>query len=834
MKGRSEHQTSAVRHRQRWSEQPASWRCIAVGIGLSTCATLLFEIALTRIFSVILAYHYGFMVISLALLGVGLAGIFVYLYPDRFSRSDAPRSAAKASVAFAVSTVVALLAFHVLVSARTIWPLRTFELVFAFLMMTVPFFFAGLAIAIPLSRYPERIGPLYAIDLVGAALGAVLVIPLLALLGGHRTVIVAAILASVAAILFARAQRGRHPAPGAVIALVVCSVLLVLAGPTDLFQLRFTKRGAEHDVVFERWNSFSRVTVLESLDMQRGWNLSRKVSPPGGVRHKRIRIDGGAGTPMLGFTGDFAPLEFLRYDVSSLGYQVRPQRSVAIIGSGGGRDILTAKSLGVERVHAIEINPIIVDLVRNEFADFTQSPYDLPGVTFSVGDGRSFLATSQQRFDHVQISAVDTGVASAAGALALVEHSLYTTEAFLEYYDHLTEDGLLSITRPFNTERLEVTLRMVDLLRTAWLERGVDRPERHLIVIGRRGSGKGSDWGVMLASRRPFESEEVRHVLDLCKDLGFEVMFAPRARNNVEEIKAILGPDRDSFLSSYPSSVAATPDDRPFFFYFQKPTKAFQVVFSPTATAWPTSRIAPDLLTKLLLFVMALTFTTAFLVPMTLGRLKLKDARGSGASLLYFAGIGLGFILVEISLLQRYTLLLGQPIYAFAVILSSMLVFSGTGSLLSHRVGVDRLRAFSRFALLVILGGIAVHAVWMPALLNAAMRWDLPARLALTVGTIAPLALVMGIALPTGMRLMERSSASTLAWAWGVNGSLSVLGSVVAMCTSVFFGITTTLFLGLASYVLALVTPWKSAATSGAIDEPASDEDAGSALTVVS
>jgi hypothetical protein len=338
----------------------------------------------------------------------------------------------------------------------------------------------------------------------------------------------------------------------------------------------------------------------------------------------------------------------------------------------------------------------------------------------------------------------------------------------------------------------------------------------------------------MLASRRPFESEEVQQVRDLCEDLGFELLFAPRARDNVEEIEAIIGPDRDSFLSSYSKNVEATTDDRPFFFYFRKPMRAFKKAFSPTATAGRWARMAPDLLTRLLLFVVALTFTTAFLIPMALGRLKLKDARGSGANLLYFAGIGLGFILVEISLLQRYTLLLGQPIYAFAVILGSMLVFSGTGSLVSHRVGVDRLRAFSRFALLVILGGIAVHAVWMPTLLNEAMRWGLPARIALTIGTIAPLALVMGVALPTGMRLMERSSASTLAWAWGVNGSLSVLGSVVAMCTSVFFGITTTLFLGLAAYVLALVTPWKPAAAPEAIAGPASDEDAGPPLAVIS
>jgi len=789
------------------TDENPSWNGMAVAIGFATCSTLLLEIALTRIFSVILWYHYGFMVISLALLGIGLSGVYVYLYPERFPRSTAPRKAARAAAAFAISTVAALSVFHVLVTMRTTWPLSTSELVLSFLLMAVPFFFAGLAIAIPLARYTERIGQLYGADLIGAAIGAVLVIPLLALLGGHRTVVAAACLAAVASILYARSKPKGGGALGGFVALAVCAATLAIAGPMDLFQIRFSKHGEEHDIVYEKWNSFSRVSVMEVPGVKRqGWHLSSKA-PPGGVSRRRIRIDGGAGTNLLAFDGDFGPLEFLRYDVSSLGYQVRPQDNVLIIGSGAGRDILTAKSIGIETVHAVEINPIIVDIARNRFTDFTLSPYDLPGVTFTVRDARSFLATSKDRYDHVQISAVDTIAASASGALSLVEQSLYTTEAFFEYYDHLADDGILSITRPFNLKRIEVTLRTVDLVRAAWSERGIADPAQHLVVIGRRGGG-GSGWGMMLVSRSPFSEADLASIKELCSDLSFSLMYAPGHDDNIAEIEAILGPERDSFIDDYPLVVGATTDDRPFFFYFRRPLSALRDAITFGEHSTTRAHATPDVLMTLFFFILVLTLTTAFVIPIALGRLRLRTTKGSASKLMYFAGIGLGFILVEIGLLQRYTLLLGQPVFAFALILGTMLVFSGCGSFITHGREIQGVRRLSRTALIAILAGIGVHVLFMPALLEMVMHLSLPLRVGFTVITIAPLALVMGIALPSGMRMLERTAPQVVPWGWGVNGSFSVLGTVVAMCTSVFFGITMSIMLGFAAYCLALLTPW--------------------------
>jgi predicted membrane-bound spermidine synthase len=794
------------------SSEPTSRKYLAVAIGFTTCATLLFEVALTRIFSLIFWYHYGFVVISLTLLGIGLSGIFVYLYPERFPRSESAGRAATASIAFAIATVGFLTLFHWLVSTTPY--VGTSELLIVFLMTVVPFFFGGLAIAIPLSRFTERIGTLYGADLLGAAIGAGLVIPLLALFGGHQTLLVAACIAAGAAILFARAQQDRTAAIRGTVALAICLTTWLVAASTDAFQIRYSKNQEEKNVVYERWNSFSRVAVLETDLRRGGWNLSPKA-PPGGIDQRKIMIDGGAMTPLLAFKGDFDALELLRYDVSSLGYQIRPQNNVVIIGAGGGRDILTARSFGVENIHAVEINPIIVDYVRNHCAPFCESAYDLPGVTHSVMDGRSYLATATEKFDHVQLSAVDTVAASAAGALALVEQSLYTKEAFLDYFDHLTDDGLVSITRPFNTEDVGETLRMADIVRAAWGERGIQDPAQHFVMLGRREATE-SKWGLLLVSKRPFDATDLGTIERLVDDLDFRLLYAPGRSDNLPEILQILGPNRDSFLDDFEQNVAATTDDKPFFFYFRKPGTALLRAFSIGSQFERQAVVVQDILLKLLFFIFGLTFLTAFGIPMALGRLRLREARGSGVTLTYFAGIGLGFMLTEIALLQRFTLLLGRPVYAFAVILGTMLVFGGIGSFLSHRVGSEGLRRFNQIGLLAILAGIAIHAWFMPFVLSSAMHWDLGLRLGLTVLTIAPLATAMGIALPSGMRLIERSSPQVLAWAWGVNGSMSVLGTVSAMAISVFFGITSALIVAMFAYGLSLLTPWKLA------DQPSS------------
>jgi len=779
---------ATVLARSRSDAAETRWGWLCAGLALATGATLALEIVLTRIFSVILWYHYGFMSISMALFGIGLAGVYVYLFPERFGRDRAEHATARAALVFALATLAALLGFHWIVSVQSHWPLGIFHRTLIFLVTGGPFFFAGLTVAIPLSRFTERIGVLYSADLLGAAAGAVLVIPLLAWLGGHASLIACAALASLAAACFAAAARSRSLAIGAGLALALSVAGIAFARETDFFRIRYVKRGrSQEDVIAEAWNSFSRVTVsaADSSDPAR-----------------RISIDGGAATPMIPFSGDLQGVRDLGDRIQALGYYLRPYEHALILGAGGGPDILTAKLFEVERVQAVEINPLIVDFVRDDFRDFSGSPYDLPGVSFAVLDGRSYVAQSEEEFDLILLSEVDTTAAQAAGALTLVENSLYTVEAFQDYHDHLAEDGVLSITRNWNVSAHIMALRTVDMIQIAWRSRGCEEVERHVVVVAREGEDRA--WGTLLASRQPFSDEALGRIRQVAERQHWRLVFDPGRTDNPPTFQALFGPEREAFLREYAYDVRATTDDRPYYFFFLKPLEFLfgeSTVTPEEELDWGSKR-TPRILMQLFGLVLALVLVFSFLIPITLGRLRFGSLRGAARGLSYFAAIGLGFILVELSLIQRYTLVLGQPLYAFACILGCLLVFSRLGSLLTHSFREPRRAA--RAVLLAVLLCTLVHAFAGPLLLSRSMGLGLPWRIALTFLSIAPLGFLMGMPLPLGMRMVQQDSPRSLAWAWGVNGSLSVVGSVVAMVISIFTGITSTIVVGSLMYALAL------------------------------
>lgn len=769
---------------------------IAFGLALATGSTIALEIVLTRIFSVILWYHYGFMSISLALFGIGLAGVYVYLFPGRFSRAAAGRVTAQAALLFALTSMAALFCFQWVVSVPEHWPLQMGFRTLLFVSTAIPFFFAGLIVAVPLSRYTERIGVLYGADLLGAAVGAVLVIPLLGWLGGHGAFFACSALAALAGITFSIAERKKGLLIGGLVMLGLAVAGIGMTSNTDYFRIRYVKRGrSQDDVIAERWNSFSRVAVAET----------RKPEP-----YRRITIDGGAATPMLPFSGDLQSVNFLARNIQALAYYIHPHKRALIIGSGGGPDILTAKLFEVPSIHAVEINPLIVDYVRNVFRDYTGSPYDLPGVSFTVADGRSFVARSDETYDLIQLSEVDTTAAQAAGALTLVENSLYTVEAFQSYYDHLTENGILSVTRNWTVSSQTMALRTVDLIRRSWESRGNTDLARSLIVVA-PGPETALSWGTLLASRRPFTAVELASVNRVAKRLGWKVLYSPVGKN-LESINALLGPGRDEFLREFPYDVSATTDDRPYFFFFLRPLSfLFGEGDSGDDLDWG-SRRTPRILLQLFVLISVLVLVFTFLLPMMIGRLRFGALHGAGRGLMYFASIGLGFILVELSFIQRYTLLLGQPLYAFACILGCILVCSGCGSFVTHRMRDERRAA--RIALSILIGGVTIHAFLIPWILALSMGFSLAARIGVTVATIAPLGFLMGMPLPLGMRLLKRESPQALAWAWGVNGSLSVFGTVLAMVISIFLGITTTILAGALGYLGALAAVYRRVKTT--------------------
>jgi hypothetical protein len=469
--------------------------------------------------------------------------------------------------------------------------------------------------------------------------------------------------------------------------------------------------------------------------------------------------------------------------------------SVLVIGPGGGRDLLTALVFGADRVDGVEVNPIIAnDVMLGHFRDFSGSIYQNPKVTVVVDDGRSYIRRSNARYDIIQASLVDTWAATAAGAYTLTENTLYTKEAFEDYYDHLSERGMLTITRwVFDG------LRLVSLAQAACESRGCDAAD-HMAVI------QQDRVATFLFKKTPFTPDDVRQLRETSADLGFTVLYAPgQTSTDNDYAKLVLADSRQAFYDSYHHDVSPTTDNRPFFFHTTKIEDQFQ-------TAFGRSMLFGNGLSALMtLMAISFTFVTLFVVGPLL--LSGSELRGSNWPrwLAYFGMLGAGFMLIEVALLQRFVLLLGHPVYSLTVTLFSVLLGTGVGSLVSRRIDDARLLRTVRLVLIGVAGVAVLAIVALPPIIRSAISASHATRIALTVLLIAPAGVLMGMPLPAGIRLMTANHSALVPWAWGMNGALSVIGATLAVFIAMNWGFSTTLATGAAIYLAATVVLRNSA-----------------------
>ena len=774
------------------------------------------ELSLTRIFSVTMYYHFAFMAISIALFGLSASGVYVFLMRDRWRAAPTERLLAGHAFAFTVGTVGALFVLVRLKVGLSYTPSNIALMSAVYLLSAVPFFAGGATISIAITRLSANINAVYAADLLGAGVGCLLLMPALNILGAPGAIVAAAVLGAFAGVMLGgpavpvpwfRAMFG-------VIAVVIASAV---AGG---FDVSTTKGHENHPVLFSKWNSFSRIGVYDQP--YGAWSLSDKYTGP--LPETRLMdIDSAAGTQILKFGGDLKDVAYLQYELTAFGYRLfgspvgpaspKPAReggpaapfNALVIGTGGGRDLLSALVFGATRVDGVEINPIIVnDVMRDRFREYSGGVYNRPNVHVAVEDGRSFVRRSSAKYEIIQASLVDTWAATAAGAYALSENSLYTVEAFDDYLDHLTDGGVLSISRwVFDG------LRLISLAQEAGARRGWDPADRLAII-------QHDKVATFLLKKTPFTPAERKTLLDAAAGLGFAVLYlpgtpAPSFGDNRDDYARLMhAPDRHAFYAQYPLDVSPTTDDRPFFFHttrlrnhsFVAPVlRRFGVhVERPiNAGAWATGG-----LTALLVL---LAISSLLIVLFILGPLALtsRAALGQGwlRSLGYFACLGGAFMLIEVALLQRFVLLLGHPVYSLTVTLFSLLLGTGLGSILSRRIGDARVR---RAAIAACCAVAVVALLWgsvLPAIVQVAIAWPLPLRLALAVALMTPAGMVMGIPLPAGVRLLAATQPQLVAWAWGLNGALSVLGAILAVFVAMNWGFSVTLLCGAAVYAVA-------------------------------
>ncbi|HUQ50130.1 MAG TPA: hypothetical protein VM056_05390 [Terriglobales bacterium] len=510
----------------------------------------------------------------------------------------------------------------------------------------------------------------------------------------------------------------------------------------------------------------------------------------------------------------------------SIANVLRPQGKFAIIGPGGGVDVLRAVANGSKDVTGIEINPIIAETVmRGNHAEYSFNLYNRPEVRIVVGDGRSFIRNSKEQYDVVQMTLVDTWASTAAGAFALSENNLYTVEAFEEYFNHLKPDGLIAITRWEFKEPREA-LRVVSQGIEALKAFGVQDATQHFLIVSDGPLNIDGRPVLVLCKKSPFTLEETTQaethlvqnpMLHLIYKPGWETgqgeTYDGTGTPTAHAFKTLIGQNNTLATSShYPYNISPVYDKNPFFFFTLKTGHVFKNILAGTGRGMDW-RINLGVTVLFMVFAISVVAVITFLiVPLWLYKSPTPSGFSPKVSLFYFVAVGLGFILVEIALIQRFVLFLGHPTYALTVVIFLMLLSSGAGSFAARRWLTHPNKVW--LPLLLISAGVAAYLAVLPVILSSQIGAGFTIKVLISGVLIIPLGLVMGMPFPTGLRAMSELDDQRIEWAWAMNAGASVLGSVSAMIIAVHFGLNVTLLCGAVAYLLAAVSS-RSFRTSG-------------------
>jgi spermidine synthase len=729
------------------------------------------------------------MAISLALFGSGASGVFIYIVQRGLKPERTGQWLGVAAILFALSNLYSL--YVILANPLTFetGPENYYRLARIYGAASLPFFFAGCAVTLAITRLASQISKLYLFDLAGAALGCLLLIPVLNTLGAINIVLLVSALAAISGVFFGVATEGTRGVAVCSVALAVALTgLLVYNTRTNRIDIRKSKGFEEKRVLFSKWNSFSRITVEGSFDSQ-----------------VEIKIDADAATGISKDASNSAIHQDALGALSALAHNLRQDAKVLIIGPGGGNDVMAARVFGQKQITAVEINPIIAhDVMSTEpFKSYSGSIYQQPDVRLVVDEGRSFIRNSNERYDIIQATMVDTWAATAAGAFALSENNLYTVEAFKDYATHLTDDGALTMTRWY-FEPPDQLLRLMTLTRTMMSELNISNPARHIVLVRDARSGYDRTPATYIFKRSEFTDDEVHRIEDIAKANEFQLLFTPLTRPQNAFTQMIEAPDPSVLWESYDTNVEPTRDNNPFFFNSVRLANLWNVIEGTTGE-WQKTNLGTSILFAL--FGITSVLVVLFIIgPLVLvrGRALATGAGTKISYLLYFACLGAGFIIVEVAMIQKFILFLGHPVYSLAVVLFSVLAFSAIGSYLSGKVSEERLTSALTRLLMLLVGLVVVYIIVLPPIFYGLVGLARELRIVLAVVFMAPIAMVMGMPMPIGIRLLARTAPEVIPWAWGVNGATSVMGSVAALVIAILSGFNQALLIGGGLYLLAM------------------------------
>ncbi|MDD9990752.1 MAG: hypothetical protein OXP75_03040 [Rhodospirillales bacterium] len=797
-------------------------------VALLAAGILGYEILLARLLAIVHWHHFAYMIIAVALLGFGAACSLVAVFQTpllaRFRwafGSAALGFGAGAPLAFALAQS---LPFNALEIA---WDRAQLGWLFAlYLVLSVPFFSAALALALAFRAHAARAGALYRMDLVGAGLGAlgmVFLLDALPLADALRAVGFSGAIAGGVVLLWGK---GLRPARGGAL-LAVCAGLALPAAlpdhwlrphPSPYKGLSLALTAPDAHIVAERHGPLGWLAAVESPRVPfrhaPGLSLMAQAGPPAQIG---LFTDGGAPSAI---TRADADLRYLEAETAALPYHLVQHPRTLVLGAGGGAEVLRALRHGARTVDAVELNPDVLAIVRDVLAGPPGGAWEAGDVRTHVADARSFAARAAEHWDLIQIALVDSFSAAAAGVHALDESLLYTVEAFEIFLDRLAPGGVLAVTRWLKLPPRD-SLRLLWTARRALEARGVADPASHLVMI------RGWKTTTLVIGARPFGEDTIAGLRRFAEDYAFDLVWHPgigegeaNRHNRLAEpefyrgASAILGPDPEGYAARYKFALTPATDDRPFFFHTLKWSTLPELLALRAQGGLPLIEWGFVILVATLVqaLVAAALLILAPLLALRTPRTTEARPPARWRVVLFFACLGLAFLFIEIAFMQRFAVFLGHPLYAIAVVLAGLLVFAGLGA-----GAIDWLaRLAGRWPPLVIVaaGIIVVGGAYvglLPYVFEAAQGWPTAARLAVALALLGPIGFFLGMPFPLGLKALGARAPALVPWAWGINACASVVSASLATFIALHVGFTPVLGCALVLYALAATFPPQAA-----------------------
>jgi len=790
-------------------------------------ATLMLELALTRVFDVILNPNMAYMVIACALFSFGLAGVYITLRAGRFAHVD-HRWLSVLAVLFAASTLAVRPALNGLpfdyeaVSDRPVLQLFAFSAMYVTLV--VPFFLSGLMFTLLFSAGARSIQALYFWDLTGAAVGCVLIIPLLAPIGPGGILFVTAAFGLVAAALLAPDWRARAAAIGA--AALVTAIPVVHAPAYFDFVEHLAKRGVKEarlagTVEYTRWDPISKIDVIDQIGSD---PVTQQADPA--ARRKHIAYDGGTqSSHIFSFDGHYADLRaaiergtapmHLHFWHRGVLASHRAKRDsgqrVLVLGSAGGQETKAALMYGASHVDAVELVGSVVRLMTGPYAAYSGGIFKDPRVTAYATEGRSFLRGTASTYDIIQIHSNHTSSSVAAGTGAMSPNYLQTAEAYREYFTHLGTDGVLHINH-FGFSRMITTAAL------AWKELGRSDFQKHVVVLGME--TERDTLPTLLVRMRPWTRAEVDDLWAFYAKVGSDEYRFSMLQDPTNPSKSFLPPE--FFSGDVPREVLAKSgvrvrpavDDQPFFNFLRKkarPLAADPGTYVDAATAGMLNsqlrkeRVPMDLIHLIVTAVVSLFFAVVFIVvPLYKSERRQTPPAAKYLSMVYFACLGCGFILIELVFIQIFMKLIGYPVYTYALVLFTLLLGAGIGSAASRFLGISPAARWS-WPFWAILGYGSAFSFLYPMVFDYFLASPDAVRLGVGAALIFPLGFFLGMPFPLGILIVERHPHGAVAWAWGLNGLFTVIGSLASVLLGMTIGFQATMLVANAIYAAAFL-----------------------------